>query len=336
MIESFTLNNCAPIKNLSWSNISKNINVIIGENDTGKTLLLKTLYTTTKSLEEYKKGDNPKSFKEVLNEKLTWTFQLTKIGDLVTKGDKKNRFKLEARIDDENLSYSFSNSAEKGVGEITNESMIKKREANSIFIPAKEVLSLANIIEISRANHQFGFDDTYYDLIKYLKINPWKGNIAQNLIKAKKKLLGLTKNGYIDFKDEKWIFKRDKNIYPIHITAEGFKKISIIQRLINSRIIYEGAIIYIDEPETFLHPKAINEFMEMLYNISNQNIQIFLTTHSYSVLKKLYLIAKRENLDMPILSLNRDNTTISNLREDMPDNPIIDESIRLYEEELDI
>ena len=51
-----------------------------------------------------------------------------------------------------------------------------KKEGNSVFIPAKEVLSLFSVILKSREiDKSFGFDDTYYDLVKALRIAPSKG-----------------------------------------------------------------------------------------------------------------------------------------------------------------
>ena len=43
---------------------------------------------------------------------------------------------------------------------------------------------------------------------------------------------------------------------------EGIKKIGIIDRLLSNRYLQSGSIVFIDEPESFLHPKAIIEFIE--------------------------------------------------------------------------
>ena len=85
MLNNIKLNNFGPLTELNWPKLGQ-INLIIGENGTGKTFLLKALYCTMKTLEEYKRGDDQRRLEDILAEKLYWTFQPEKIGDLVTKG----------------------------------------------------------------------------------------------------------------------------------------------------------------------------------------------------------------------------------------------------------
>ncbi|MFK5970005.1 MAG: AAA family ATPase [Candidatus Marithrix sp.] len=96
MIENFSITNLANIKYLKINNLS-NINVFTGENDTGKTMILSVLYTLTKSLENLNRGDENKTFKEIISEKLYWTFQVNKLGDLVSKDreDKSEHCKIK-------------------------------------------------------------------------------------------------------------------------------------------------------------------------------------------------------------------------------------------------
>lgn len=75
----------ARLKNFGILGEFSNINLIIGENGTGKTFLLKALYSAVRSVEEYRRGDDIKTISEVLSEKLRWTFQVEKLGDMVFK-----------------------------------------------------------------------------------------------------------------------------------------------------------------------------------------------------------------------------------------------------------
>lgn len=81
-IKEFELNNYGPLPSFHTDRIS-NINLVIGENGTGKTFFLKALYSAVKTAEEYKRGDDIRSFSDVLSEKLRWTFQIEKLGDMV-------------------------------------------------------------------------------------------------------------------------------------------------------------------------------------------------------------------------------------------------------------
>jgi AAA15 family ATPase/GTPase len=336
MIQDFSIKNLANIQLLNISKLEK-INVFIGENDTGKTMVLKILYSLCKSIESLEKGSENKTLKEIISEKIYWTFQVDKIGDLVTKDreNKSEHFELQAKIDDQNLVVSFSDSAVKQVGTVTDR--VVNREENSIFIPAKEVLSLFGVIKSSREiDKVFGFDDTYLDLVKALEKEPQKGANFQNFAKSKK-ILDRIIGGKIYYENGIWFFRKNKMKIPIYSTAEGIKKIGIVDRLLSNRYIRPNSVIFIDEPESFLHPKAIIEFLDIITLLAKNDIQIFIATHSYFVINKLMLVAKKENMNIPIVSLYKDKETeISNLKYGLPDNPIVDTSITLYEEELDL
>ncbi len=331
MIEKFDMTNCGPIEKTSWEPGS-GFNVVIGENGTGKTLLLKTLYVAARSMEEFGKGEDTRTFRQVLDHKLTWTFQLKKIGDLVRKGE-GNKLRFEAVIDTRKLFFTFGQSAEKGVGDTVGPE--NPRKANSIYFPAKEILSLDSIIRQSREiDKQFGFDDTYYDLVKAVDKLPQAGKNWKSFARARKDLAGLL-GGRIESDNKQWYFVKGKSWHPISITAEGIKKIAILERLLGNRMLTPESILFIDEPEAALHPKAIIDFFDILALLAGQGIQIIIATHSYFVLKKLQLLAKKKNLSIPVLSLSGEAPVQSNLKDGMPDNPIIDTSIALYEEELE-
>ena len=74
----------------------------------------------------------------------------------------------------------------------------------------------------------------------------------------------------------------------------------------------------------------------MIFELSQAGVQFFIATHSYFVIKKLYLLAKMHNLSVPVLSLTVDGKpAYDDMADGMPDNSIIGESIRLYQQEVD-
>ncbi|MEM7129399.1 MAG: ATP-binding protein [Chloroflexota bacterium] len=332
MIKEFILENCGPLEKIEWQP-SPYINLVIGENSSGKSVLLKMLYTALRATEEYHRGDDRSNFIEILSDKLHGVFQIDKVGDLVRKGS--GRLTFECLIDSQKVQFSFSPSAVQNVGEVSK--IINSRaDKLSLFLPPKEVLSLTSIIRRSRLQDQLlGFDDTYLDLVNALDGEPTKGRVHTNIKDARDKLSDLI-DGRLQQSNGSWKFREGNAQYSIHMTAEGIKRLALIDRLIGNRSLQPGSALFIDEPEAMLHPKAIVEFMEILTLLTGQQIQIFMASHSYFVLKALYVIAKRERLNIQVLSLFSDiKPQISNLAEEMPDNPIIDESINLYEKELD-
>ncbi len=337
MINNVKLDNFGPIKHLDWQNIS-NMNVIIGKNSTGKTFLLKSLYTAMKTIEEYRRGDNPKTLSDILLDKLIWTFQTDTIGDLVNKEENSLSFSMDFK--NQHWNYSFGKETSKQIKSI--EYHIDKREIdNSIFLPAKEITSLDKIIFDSRENKQlFGFDNTYYDLAKAIRQSTQKGRNFPEFAKCRKSLKDIIE-GRIEFdaKSEKWFYKKGNQKFSIGMTAEGIKKIAIIDILLGNRYLTKDSVIFIDEPESALHPHAISLFLELLAELGEAGIQIFMATHSYFVIKKLYLIAQKKNKSISGISFDQrydNNYEEFDLKDEMPKNSIIEESINLYKEEVDL
>ncbi|OGR37738.1 MAG: hypothetical protein A2051_06840 [Desulfovibrionales bacterium GWA2_65_9] len=333
MLKNIRIKNFGPLKDLTWLAPSPSINVIIGENASGKTFLLKALYTAVRAAEEYRRGDDKRTFKQVLDDKLTWTFQADKLGDLVSKGQ-KDRLSFRAQIDKQQVGYKFSASAERGVGEHTENPTTRK--AISLFLPAKEVLSLFHVIKTSRlTNKQFGFDDTYLDLVLALEHEARVGHVEGHFSSARKTIESLL-TGRIKYADGKWTFKVGSQLFSIHQTAEGYKRISILDRLIVNRILTKKSILFVDEPDAVLHPTAILATMEALRDLASSGVQIFMATHSYFVMKKLFLMAKAKELNVQVVSLSSQGAAFSNLADGMPDNSIIDTSVKLFVEEMKI
>lgn len=335
MINSLELKNFGPIHQFKCEQLG-NINLIIGGNGTGKTILLKALYSAMRSLEEYKRGNEPRSASEILADKLYWTFEIEKIGDLVSKGaDEPLSFKLI--FDGQDFSYRFGKDTTKSIQTIENH--VLPRSSNSIFLPTKEVLSLHHIILQSREQSKtFGFDDTYLDLARALRQLPTGGRNYRQFAMSRKNLSEILE-GKVEF-DEKlgrWQFKKGNQRFPIGVTAEGIKKISILDTLLGNRYLDQNSVIFIDEPESALHPAAISKFLDIIAMLAEFGIQFFMASHSYFVIKKLFLIAqKNDKLSIPVISVKDDSCDIANLREGLPDNPIIDESIQLYKEEVEL
>lgn len=335
MIQSIDVQNLGPLKTVK-ADLSDHVNVIVGKNDSGKTLLLKSMYVALRSLETFKRGKEPKTFKKILDEKLFWTFQLDKLGELVRKGADDNKMRFEAKIDDHPLLFHFTSSAVKGVGDCSE--ALEPRNNNTIFIPAKEVLTIEKVVRKSREiDREFGFDDTYLDLINYLDKPPLKGG-GKYVTEARKDLKNLLGGEIVHDQKKGWYFKKGNAQFDIQIAAEGVKKIAILDRLIANKVINKGAVLMIDEPESHLHPRAIIFFMDILKNLSKQGVQIFMSTHSYFIIKKLALLAREEDWPVRLLSLaEREDGTVTkhNLQDGVPDIPIIEAAVELYQAELE-
>ncbi len=351
MITSISIDNFMVHEHIHFDNLPA-INVIIGKNDTGKTGLLKLLYASIKSLEVYSlKIKNTKTtFKEELAEKLHNTFMPRKgLSDLVQKGSKE---KLEVKIKIENESskyiqpifYSFGERTERTIVNCVEQ--IEPTEAvNALFVPAKEVLTAFTDIRNIRENfYGTGFDDTYLDLIKALDLPTTKGRVAKDLSLVNETLENLFEGKIEQTKqnEQPFIFKKGNQQFAMQQTAEGIKKIGILTTLINNRLLGKGTVLFMDEPETALHPDAIRKIVEMLISMSKAGVQIFVATHSYFVIKQFAICAKRDALPVACWNLSKEDgkpvvNSFHDLQEGvLPSNTIIEEALKMYDQEIQI
>lgn len=334
MMNQIQLDNFGPLSKINWAALGK-INLVIGGNGSGKTFLLKAIYSSLRTLEEYKRGDDQRSVSDILWEKLYWTFQVEKIGDLVSKGADAALSSV-LTVDGKDFSYSFGKDTSKQISSIEN--LVSPRASNSIFLPAKEVLSLHQIILKSREQDKvFGFDDTYFDLAKALRISTSKGRNYDEFAKSRRQLEGIL-GGVVEYDEDarRWLFVKGRHKFPIGVTAEGIKKIAILDTLLGNRYLDTNSVVLIDEPESALHPTAISQLLDIVAMLAERGIQFFMASHSYFVVKKLFLIAQERGWSIPVISAADTGWVCDDLKNGMPDNPIIAESIRLYQQEVEL
>lgn len=226
MIEAISLQNYGNHRSIDWEAPGR-INLIIGPNGRGKSFLLKAIYTAMRTIEATGRGQNNRSAAELLADKLYWTFQTKTLGDLVKKGSEGGlsyRMVLNGKV----FSYSFGESTTKAISTLENACGV--RESNTIFIPEKEVLSICGIIRKSREQDSvFGFDDTYLDLVRAISIPAQKESAYPSFAAGRQRLRALI-GGTVEYDatQDSWIYLKGKMKISMGATAEGIKKIAIL------------------------------------------------------------------------------------------------------------
>lgn len=334
---------------LEWK-AHTSLNVIIGENDTGKTHLLKLLYAMARAIEDYSKkksGPQPRELSELLAHKLRWTFlpQKLELGRLVSRGT-GNRLVIDLCWNSGgHLKFGFGRDTTIKIVEIDTNGLPELEGNKASFLPTKEILSIFDAIVATRETMELAaFDDTYYDLVQDYRQPTMKGKLQVNIAQVFKHLEDVTGGGEIELeKDGNIVFRRGKEVFNMHQTAEGIKKIGILSRLMRNRRLTPagGCMLFVDEPEVNLHPKAIVLFAEMLHEFAQSGIQVYLTTHSYFLLKRLEQLARANATDYSLLDLRKQEGagvtgTVSRLADGLPQNPIVEESLKLFDQDVQL
>lgn len=333
MITTISIENLGPMPQITADGLGK-VNLIIGPNQSGKTFLLKALFASMKTVEQYKRGKENRTDKEILSDKLYWTFQASELGNIVRKGESSMSFSMVSDKKEE-LTFSFGPSAKKQAN--IDKNTFTPRNSNTVFIPAKEILSIRDIILEAKDENRFGFEEPYSDLAKALS-RTQKGKNYDAFFHAREIVSSMV-GGFLEYNEDKkeWQFRdNDRKVYEVATTSEGVKKLSILDILLGNRYLDNHSVIIIDELEANLHPSMISQFLDAIFMLADSGIQFFISSHSYFVIKRLYIQAHRRDISIPVLSFDKGVCTMSDLKDEMPQNPIIDESIALYKDEISL
>ncbi len=318
MITQLELKNFMAFSDLNI-NFSPGINIIIGENSTGKTQLLKASYALYSGATLLKNQTNISDDKlaEALTTKLTTLFMPLdgKLRKMHHQGATKQAY-LQARFaQDQEIAATFFKNSNTVV--IKNRNNYQQYQAKTVFIPTKEVLASMEGFNSLYEKYELSFDQTYQDICLLLdlpKIRP------EALHKESKQAMAQIKDicgGYFVFHGGgKVTFKSESAEFSANAMAEGFRKIGMLWRLLETGAIHPGVSgpLFWDEPESNLNPKLIQLLAQILLELSRNNQQIILTTNDYVLLKWFDLLIDK-NKDDHILfhTLYRDNNGVINI-----------------------
>jgi len=326
------------------------VTVILGKNDTCKTALLKMIYSVGKTTELYLKQMKHKpivSFKSIMSQKLLGVYapQRIGLGDIVRKNGvpKKLSVALEFERGITNVDFSFGVDTRNTITDVHITMGEGDSESNYVFVPAKEVVTAFNTIKAIVRQYFFpGYDDTTLDLIDLLDIPVIKGegNVEFQDIRENMSRIFSGELEQVD-NSERFVFKKGNTEFALPLTAEGVKHVGILSTLIQNGQLNKNSVLILDEPEDNLHPGAIRSLMKVITALGKKGVQVFLSTHSYFVLKQLHIEARSNQMDMMCCSLTRNeggavDASFDNLKENLPENSIIDESMAMYDEDIDL
>ncbi|MCD6595395.1 AAA family ATPase [bacterium] len=278
-IKSVKLKNFTAFNELKL-NFSDGMNIFIGGNSTGKTHLLKVLYSACEST-----NSDVDFATKLLNVFLP---SRKALGRLVRRHKTSSRCLTEVLSKNgESIRLSFSNHIKNAKShKIKIEGISKWQDLNikSIYIPVKEMLSNAPGFSSLYKNREIHFSEVYADIIDKAYLSPLKGPPD----KKRKKLLEILEyilSDKVHIQNEEFFLKNIE----FSLLAEGIRKIGLLWQLIQNGILTDGSILFWDEPETNLNPKLMKSVVEVLLELQRMGAQIFLATHSYVILKEFDL-----------------------------------------------
>jgi predicted ATPase len=294
MLKKLSLENFTTFEHAEF-NFSKGINIIIGENSSGKSHVLKLAYSMTSVWNQCVNSGG----REQLIKKLHGVFGVEKLAELrnldTLLSAEKHNVTLECFVDhkSENQTLSFDLNKPDNVtfnGILPHADVLNK----PLFFPVKEVLTIfPNFISLYE-KYALSFDETYYDLCKAMD-DPLLKNPNQQLLDKLEQIMG----GKIVLKGNHFYLKTNRGEMNIFMIAEGLRKLGMLSYLIANDSLKENSILFFDEPETNLNPRLIKQLAAFLVELSQNNVQIIIATHNLFLMKYFDYLLNQVNNPIP-------------------------------------
>lgn len=298
---------------------SDGLNVILGENGTGKTHLLKLAYLFARAWSDLRGKPlsiTTKGAETYLAERMAGLFRVPDL-DLLIRKEHRNGVRLPALVRGhiptirirsmlEPVSYSAGlpedmpwklaiKRGKQGAGTLDAEVIPDRAAQNSflppqVFIPSKEIVSLfKGLIGLFETYRDFPLDLTYRDLaVTMSTLEPRQPSVLLPDVAGEiQKLLG----GQLKLEEDDLVFVRnDGSTLLSQLLAEGHRKLAMLVYLLKNNLIQPGSTVYWDEPEANLNPAALRLLVRALHLLSGKGIQVILATHSLFLLREVELL----------------------------------------------
>lgn len=292
MLKSLGIKNLTVFPEASF-HFSPQLNVVIGENSTGKSHFLKAIYSVLAvSAEEGRKPNATFPTKTVLQvrlaEKLVSVLRPETLGRLARRKQGRERCEMnfafgEQKLDID-LSFATMSKSEVGIEKLPKIWL----EKSPVFLPTRELLTIFPGFVSVYDNHYLDFDEIWRDTCVLLGAPALRGpreSRIKELLSPLEEVMGgeieLDRNGRFYLK----VSGQGRMEMPL--VAEGLSKLAMLARLISTGSLLDKGYLFWDEPEANLNPKLIKKVARTILELCKSGIQVFTATHSLFFMREL-------------------------------------------------
>jgi predicted ATP-dependent endonuclease of OLD family len=276
-IQKIEINDFLVFKGEFKAEFCDGVNIFIGGNGTGKTTLLKSIY---------KYPDKLSGSDKIL---------LDEYGKFVEYCPDYNNPESKIKLEIINI----------------NSSNCEDVFDNMIFIPAINIISYSKGMVAFDDKYKLPFDKSMIDIIKNAQLPELKQNneVQEKLLKKLEEII----NGTVVYENDTfYIQKNSGEKIEFSMEALGYTKFGLLWKLIKNGLFNPRVILIWDEPENSLNPELISTLVEILLELSENGVQIFIATHDYD-LARYFDVRKNKNIPVAFHNLiKKDNQIVCN------------------------
>jgi hypothetical protein len=280
------------------------INVLIGANSTGKSHVLKAIYTLLKLSEKAQSGVRVPSqqirdagqagkvesngrLEALAYDKLFGVFKPERVSRLVRHGQGNRGGFIELEVAGGSLRV-----------EITSQDNLSVQfqglptPLSSVFLPVHEFLSIYEGFIAAYEQRETAFDETYYDLAVALNARPLRGpklEQVRSLVAPLEKAIG---GGKVTQENGRFYVKLPEARLEAQLVSEGYRKLATLIYLLNNGSLAPNGVLLWDEPEANLNPRMVTSVVKVLQILAGAGVQVFVATHDYLISQELSLLAE--------------------------------------------
>lgn len=307
------------------------INVLMGENATGKSHVLKAMYAALRGCRGVERNELFDKFRDVFRpDALT-------LDRLIRKSARGPWFFRLHDSQGGQLQLQWLREDPSGHGS----AMLGTSGSRCVFIPPREVLAMYSGFVAAYEARELDFDETYYDICKALAAAPLRRTRVEgsaDLLDPLEKILG----GRVVLQGNRFFVQQPGAETEAHLLAEGLRKIAALAHLVANGTLTRDTVVFWDEPEASLNPRLVVKVVEFVRALARAGVQVFLASHDFLLLHRLSQPAEH-NLEpaVPIrfFSLYRSEpggpveVEAADTLADIEHNAILDEFARYYDDE---
>lgn len=250
-------------------------------------------------------SDSRNNYAEALTENLKneikENFQVSDLQELVSFGHDAAEISIdglmEIKIQKSGIKFNL---LEKFINEVSSLSRVVFFESPAYW-KVRDALKSANTFPVflrREANNTLtGVPKYFYDLDDALKTGT-KDNYDEKLDQLSTSIKSELGGEFV-FKGDTLVFKDTETGREIskNLISFGMTNLGIIHTLLKNNVISHGSFVFIDEPETNLHPKWQVLLMNLLIKLAEHNVNIVIATHSIDMLKALEIGLSKTNTE---------------------------------------